>query len=118
MTDHHEKRTVIRIKRSTNRSAWRNTWWIVIGIFLLVGGGYMLFNQLNDYHKASHLYKYTAKQFVITEYEQEEHDDELTDTETDWENLIDVDIAALRRENKDIKGWIYFENEDISYPIL
>lgn len=81
----------------------------------------MLFNQLSDYHKASHLYKHTAEQFVVEKQENDKHEDELTDitdNEAGWESLIDVDIAGLRQENEDIAGWIYFENEEISYPVL
>ncbi len=32
--------------------------------------------------------------------------------------MIDIDFAGLRSENPDVVGWIYFENEDISYPVM
>ncbi|MCR4610288.1 MAG: class B sortase [Lachnospiraceae bacterium] len=35
-----------------------------------------------------------------------------------WYNLIDVDIAKLKLDNKDARGWIFFENVDISEPIV
>ena len=35
-----------------------------------------------------------------------------------WYHYIDVDVSGLRSQNPDIVGWIYFENEDISYPLL
>jgi len=35
-----------------------------------------------------------------------------------WENQLDVDLAPLMTQYPDIKGWLFFENEDISYPIL
>ena len=35
-----------------------------------------------------------------------------------WYHYIDVDVVGLRSQNPDIVGWIYFENEDISYPLL
>ena len=36
----------------------------------------------------------------------------------EWYELARVDLAGLRKVNSDICGWILFENEDISYPIL
>ena len=36
-----------------------------------------------------------------------------------WYHDIDVDFAGLKEQNKDIVGWIYFEDEEsISYPLL
>lgn len=35
-----------------------------------------------------------------------------------WYNLVNVDMDRLERYNEDIIGWIYFENVNISYPIL
>lgn len=36
-----------------------------------------------------------------------------------WYHDIDVDFAGLKEQNKDIVGWIYFEDEEsISYPFL
>lgn len=37
---------------------------------------------------------------------------------TEWYNMIDVDIAELKQKNPDTRGWIFFENDDISYPIV
>ena len=49
-------------------------------------------------------------------------DDLKTEPEDDpnaWYHDIDVDFAGLKEQNKDIVGWIYFEDEEsISYPLL
>ena len=35
-----------------------------------------------------------------------------------WYDMVSVDLESLQEINPDIIGWIYFENEDISYPVL
>lgn len=36
----------------------------------------------------------------------------------EWWNCIDVNLVDLEKKYPDVIGWIYFENEEISYPIL
>lgn len=98
---------------------------------LICGAGYMLVSELIDYHKASSIYKdadkiyvtYTDNNIEIDKIPVFSVDNDIKPDTQDvsgekWEDLIGVDIAGLRKENKDIVGWIYFENVDISYPIL
>lgn len=39
-------------------------------------------------------------------------------TEIPWYHMIRVDFERLKERNPDVVGWIFFENENISYPIL
>lgn len=39
-------------------------------------------------------------------------------SETPWYELATVNLKGLQAKYPDIKGWLLFENEDISYPIL
>lgn len=41
-----------------------------------------------------------------------------TNAEDIWWKDASVDVAGLSEEYPDVVGWIYFENEDISYPIM
>lgn len=91
----------------------KKTWCILIGILLLSVAGYKFFGQLNDYCESSNLYEDTVTQYVSVS-----KDMNSVINETNWAELIDVDIPDLKKINNDIVGWIYFENEDISYPIL
>lgn len=98
-------------------------WCIVIGAVFLCLGGFMLSKSLIDYWKAEHLYDDTSTHFVILRNENDETQDrsiadKVSTNEKTWKDLIDVDMAGLREQNEDIVGWIYFENEDISYPVL
>ncbi|WP_024866211.1 class B sortase [Butyrivibrio sp. FCS014] len=36
----------------------------------------------------------------------------------DWWDCVDVNVGKLSEEYPDVVGWLYFENEDISYPIM
>ncbi len=38
--------------------------------------------------------------------------------EIPWEELLEVDFEKLCAVSPDVCGWIYFENEKISYPVL
>ena len=35
-----------------------------------------------------------------------------------WYDMCDVNIAELKLKNQDTRGWWFFENEEISYPIV
>lgn len=83
----------------------------VIGLVILGYAGYQFVTQFSDYKKSSDLYENAAKEYAPLK------NDEDTD-QTNWKDLVNVNISKLREENADIVGWIYFENEDISYPVL
>lgn len=36
----------------------------------------------------------------------------------DWTKQVSVDLNSLVSQNPDIKGWLFFENEDLSFPIM
>ncbi len=36
----------------------------------------------------------------------------------DWWDCANVNIEELQKKYPDVVGWIYFENEDISYPVM
>lgn len=36
----------------------------------------------------------------------------------DWKEQIYVDLSSLQAQYSDVKGWLFFENDDISYPIM
>lgn len=89
-----------------------------IGLILLVYAVYMLVTQLTDYSKSSDLYENTNDEYVSVAISDTTKEDIKEETTTDWKDLADVDITKLREVNEDIAGWIYFENTEISYPVL
>lgn len=89
----------------------------VAALALLAFAGYMFVTELMDYKKSSSLYENTDKEYVVKNNEGEDSEETINEG-LGWQDLVDVDISALCLENDDIIGWIYFENIDISYPIL
>lgn len=90
--------------------------WIAcgLGVLLFIIAIYMLITRINGYSKSEELYDDTKEKYVLSISE-----DEIVVTEkTDWDDWAAVDIYKLREINEDIAGWIFFENEDISYPVL
>lgn len=88
---------------------------VVLGFVLLVFAGYMLVTQLIDYSKSNELYDNTNDVYVASIVD--DVNDE-TQQVADWTDLADVELSQLIEVNEDIAGWIFFENIDISYPVL
>lgn len=45
-------------------------------------------------------------------------EEEIETVEDSWKDDIRVDVEGLHQKNAEIIGWLFFENEDISYPIM
>lgn len=39
-------------------------------------------------------------------------------SEIEWYDMISVNVSGLKSRNGDVRGWLFFERGDISYPIL
>lgn len=107
-----------------------------IAITLVAAIGLLIVSK--DYIGTSGMYRQTADEFTITLNNEETGlirninalmsgntaEDNANGAETaveeekEWYELISVDFDRLKAANGDIVGWIFFENEDISYPIL
>ncbi len=81
------------------------------GVLLIGISGFSIFQISNDYRSSNRLYDTLESDYV-----------ESVTTEkkagVPWYESVSVDLASLQEQNPDVKGWIYFENEDISYPVL
>lgn len=98
-------------------------------IMVAVAAG-VIFVTLQEYNKSKSLYNETNEEFVSINEEAKRKVEAIdtiipeakeSDTEAQvlgWWNEISVDLTGLEARNSDIIGWLYFENESISYPIL
>jgi SrtB family sortase len=91
---------------------------LIIIIFL----GIKIISTLCEYRHSAKLYEETADNYVIVEknsgHSEEKSDNTDTETAKQWYEYVSVDLEGLSEINPDVVGWIYFENEDISYPIV
>ncbi len=85
---------------------------LLLGIALIVVSGIQLFRIGRDYNQSNKLYEEVAKEAVVVKQT------ESTKKEIPWYEFATVDLDPVKEINSDVIGWIYFENEEISYPIL
>lgn len=116
---------------------------ILIGVALLGVAGVKLYGHYADRATSNSLYEELNEQYVFTAEPEplpteesaalsrrEESDprgdqagtllgeEEPEAREIPWYHMIRVDFEKLKERNQDVVGWIFFENENISYPIL
>ncbi len=115
---------------------------ILLGIVLVACTGAMLYKHYADRAASNSLYEKLNEQYVMgpqqsavdaqeSNVSPQENDypqsvsggESMTDAvpvmeETPWHDLIRVDFESLKEYNPDVIGWIFFEDEEISYPIL
>lgn len=85
---------------------------LVIAIVVFLISGYKLFTIYSEYHKGDKEYE-SILDDVIT-IENSENEDE-----SEEKTIFKVDFQKLQAINKEVVGWIRFENpEKISYPIV
>lgn len=78
---------------------------ITIAVVVVLIGVAWLIYYLVDYLRGQTVYDDINKNYTVSAGDE-------------WYNKIDVDIAELKQKNPDTRGWLYFENEEISYPVV
>lgn len=78
---------------------------ITIAVVVVLIGVAWLVYYLVDYKRGQSIYDDINKNYTASNGDE-------------WYNKIDVNIAELKQKNPDTRGWIYFENEEISYPVV
>lgn len=94
------------IKRKKKKKDITSLIIIIIAAILLIIGIILLINYARDYKKGQQVYEEISNEYVVP------------DEGDKWYNMIDINISELKKINPDTKGWIYFENGEISYPIV
>lgn len=104
-----------------------NRLFLFMGIVVMLIALWHICDGLKDYYQADRLYEKAKQEYVLEKDSNViwENNLPITDSEKneemaaeEWQNRITVNIEKLQEENPDIVGWIYFEQEEISYPVL
>ena len=97
---------------NTKNSNKRYNFIFVFSVILILVALYNIIDILSDYRKSDDLYAKLNEEYIF------EQSKEKKENPTKWYEDISVNFDSLKKINGDIVGWIYFENNDISYPVL
>lgn len=89
-----------------------NTLLIPAGILMIAAAGYTLAATQMDYKNSNDLYEDLNQEFASTQ-----QSTETQEKKPDW-TAFNVDFDKLKKINPEVAGWLYFENEDLSYPVM
>ena len=87
---------------------------LLVGVLCIVIASYSLSGIFTDYKKGEDVYTKIEDEFVVVQPQKDEDETK----ELPWYELADVNVAGLKSQYEDVVGWIFFEKEDISYPIM
>ncbi len=104
----------------------------VIGSLLAIAAMVMIIWTLREHKSARNVYNDANNRYVSASADtsvspETTQPETKPDTQTqtpeevinlEWYELADVDVKTLCAEHPDAIGWIFFENESISYPIM
>lgn len=98
---------------------------IIAGVLLLAGGGYTIYHKYAGEKEDKEMYESLNQTFLNESTEDSgwnfkwgSGNGDSSSVDTIWYKRISVDFDGLNTINEDVVGWLFFENEDISYPIL
>ena len=97
---------------NTKNSNKRYNFIFVFSVILILVALYNIIDILSDYRKSDDLYAKLNEEYIF------EQSKEKKDNPTKWYEDISDNFDTLKKINGDIVGWMYFENNDISYPVL
>ncbi len=111
-----EKNTDYEQKTTKKSSSKAYTVVMLIGLALIIFACVNLVRIIGNYYKSNKIYGDLNDKYVTEASEQVEGTEAAE--EAPWYTLASVDLKALQHENPEVCGWLYFENEKISYPIM
>ena len=94
---------------------------IIIGVICIGVSVWGILGIVYEYKSAVDKYNKLEEEFVtviVPSESTESENDSTEDNSPKWYEMVAVDLAGLQKKYPDIVGWIFFENEDISYPVM
>lgn len=99
----HKNNTI----KKNNSVVWKIV--MLMGVAMVLIAGWNIYRISKDYSDSNALYSKLSDTYVATEKKKKEEK---------WYEAAQVNLQELKKQNQDVNGWLYFENEDISYPIM
>lgn len=94
-----------KIKDKLNRST---TIIFVVGIAMILFAIWNMYRISKDYRDSNDLYEQLKQEYVKVPVQDV----------PEWYQMAEIDLPSLQKQNPDVAGWLLFENEDISYPLM
>ena len=98
---------------------------LTASVSVLLIASWKIVSIVQDYRQEEQIYRQLNQKYVSNKQSQnmqpeENNRAEETDgqKEDNWYEMVAVNLEELQEENPDIVGWLNFETEEISYPIL
>lgn len=91
---------------------------VIISVFVLASTMLQYKTAEDLYNAAEETYIEESEDAVMDETADEAADMAPAEDGHGWWDCVDVNVRQLSEDYPDVVGWIYFENEDISYPIM
>ena len=97
---------------------------IFIGVVCIGVSAWGVYGILSEYKNAVDKYDKLEEEFVdvyvppVDTENEGETSTEKEEPEIPWYQLVSVDLKGLQKKYPEVVGWLYFENEKISYPIM
>ncbi len=91
---------------------------LVLGVVLIVIAVIGIVDIFMDYKKAENKHEQLSNEYVNVNGSVDATTGKILDTKVPWYELITVDMESLTEQYPNTVGWIFFENEEISYPVM
>lgn len=109
-------------EKSKVKLNWMSLVLLLLGIVCILVSGWGIFGIIDEYRTAVDKYNKLEEEFVHVNEPTESTETQVEPTEEDntmkWYQMVTVDLEGMQRKYPDIAAWIFFENEDISYPVM
>ena len=87
---------------------------VCVGIICVCVGLFGVISALTEYLSADKKYADLENEFLVSHNKL----GKIETNEIEWYELARIDLNALKQSYPEVVGWIIFENEEISYPIM
>lgn len=98
----------------------------LLGLYFIIAGFILLLYKQCEYQNIDSVYSSVSSEFTshgsntssVVPDVSDATELESSDANVKWYELLNVDFDGLKSKNNEVIGWIFFEDMDLSYPIM